>query len=168
MSGANLSDMEEIYLRYATPLKKYAVSICHDPVLADDIVSETFYRAIKNIDSFKDGSLFAWLCTISKNIYFNYLKKKENKNVSLDDEDFPEYASGTNVEEEVIKRDERKKLNECIAKLSQIERDVVRLRTDSDLSFKEIGDVLHKSENWARVTFYRCKEKLKGMMQNEE
>ena len=71
MSGANLSDMEEIYLRYATPLKKYAVSICHDPVLADDIVSETFYRAIKNIDSFKEGSLFAWLCTISKNIYFN-------------------------------------------------------------------------------------------------
>ena len=41
-------------------------------------------------------------------------------------------------------------------------------RIEAGLSFKEIGDVLHKSENWARVTFYRCKEKLKGMMNDEE
>ncbi len=168
MSIDTSRDMEEIYLRYCIPLKKYAVSICHDPILADDLVSETFYRAIKNIDSFKEGNLFGWLCTIEKNVYFNHLKKKENMNVSLDDENFPEYASSSNVEDEVIKAAERARLKKCIESLSETEREVVTLRTQSGLSFKEIGDVMHKSENWARVTFYRCKEKLKGMMSDEE
>ncbi len=168
MSIDTSKDMEEIYRRYCIPLKKFAISICHDPVLADDLVSETFYRAIKNFDSYKEGNLFAWLCTIAKNVYFNHLKKKENLNVSIDDEDFHEVAASTNVEAEVIKREEKRKLDECLNSLSDTEKEVVKLRIESGLSFKEIGDVLHKSENWARVTFYRCKEKLKGMMNDEE
>ena len=167
MNSASTKEMEEIYLKYCIPLKKYVVSICHNRDLADDIVSETFYRAIKNFDSFTGGNLFAWLCTIAKNIYFNHLKKKDNNNASIDDENFMEVAANTNVEAEVMKREEKRKLDESIQSLSETERKVVLLRIDSGLSFKEIGDVLHKSENWARVTFYRLKEKLKGMMNDE-
>ena len=168
MNTTSTREMEEIYLKYCIPLKKYAVSICHNQDLADDIVSETFFRAIKNFDSFTGGNLFAWLCTIARNIYFNHLKRKDNTNASIDDENFMEVAGNTDVEAEVIKREEQKKLAECIDSLADIEKEVVKLRVNAGLSFKEIGDVLHKSENWAIVTFYRSKEKLKGMMNNEE
>ena len=168
MNTASSREMEEIYLKYCIPLKKYVVSICHNQDLADDIVSETFFRAIKNFDSFTGGNLFAWLCTIAKNIYFNHIKRKDNTNASIDDANFMEVAGNTDVEAEVIKREEQKKLAECIDSLADIEKEVVKLRVNAGLSFKEIGDVLHKSENWARVTFYRSKEKLKGMMNNEE
>ena len=87
---------------------------------------------------------------------------------SIDDENFMEVAGNTDVEAEVMKREEQRKLAESINSLADIEKEVVKLRIDSGLSFKEIGDVLHKSENWARVTFYRSKEKLKGMMNDEE
>ncbi|MBO4310757.1 MAG: RNA polymerase sigma factor [Lachnospiraceae bacterium] len=162
------AQMEEIYLKYCIPLKKFAFTLCRNEDLADDIVSETFYRAIKNFDNYREGNLFAWLCTIAKNTYFNHLKKKDNLHDSIDDENFREVAGGDDVEAEVMKREEQRKLSECIGRLSDIEREVVNYRINTGLSFKEIGDVLHKSENWARVTFYRCKEKLKGMMNDEE
>ncbi len=39
-------------------------------------------------------------------------------------------------------------------------REIIYLRTISDLSFREIGDILGKSENWARVTYFRAKTQL--------
>ena len=159
-----MKEMEEIYKKYCVPLKKYVVSICRDPDTADDIVSETFYRAIKNIDSFDGISLFGWLCTIAKNIYFNHLK---NNTFSLDDEYAVCVADPSNVEEEAIEKLQRKKLYECIRSLSETEKEVVSLHIYADLNFAQIGAVFGKSENWARVTFYRSKEKLKGMMSDE-
>ena len=164
MSEESLKEMEEIYRKYCMPLKKYVISLCHNADTADDIVSETFYRAILNIDTFEGSNLFGWLCTIAKNLYFNQLKKKDNNNASLDDEDFIQVASSSDVEEDVIKNAQHQRLMECISDLSETERQVVTLRISADLTFSEIGRVLNKTENWARVTFYRCKEKLKGMM----
>ena len=167
MSEESMKEMEEIYKKYCAVLKKYVVSLCRDPDTADDIVSETFYRAIKNIDSFDGASLFGWLCTIAKNIYFNHLKRKDNNTFSLDDEYAVQVADLSNVEDEAIEKLQHKKLYECIQALSETEKEVVSLRIYADLNFAQIGMVFGKSENWARVTYYRCKEKLKGMMSNE-
>ena len=167
MSEESMKEMEEIYKKYCAVLKKYVVSLCRDPDTADDIVSETFYRAIKNIDSFDGASLFGWLCTIAKNIYFNHLKRKDNNTFSLDDEYAVQVADLSNVEDEAIENLQRTKLYECIQALSETEKEVVSLRIYTDLNFAQIGMVFGKSENWARVTYYGCKEKLKGMMSNE-
>lgn len=167
MSDESLKEMEEIYRKYCSPLRKYVLSLCRNTSTADDIVSETFYRAILKIDTFDGNNLFGWLCTIAKNLYFNQLKKKDNNNASLDDEDFIQIPSASDVENDVIQKNQHQKLMECISELSKTEREVIKLRIYSDLTFNEIGRVLNKSENWARVTFYRCKEKLKGMMIDE-
>lgn len=163
-----MSEMEEIYRKYCIPLKKFVITLCRNDVLADDIVSETFYKAIVNIDSFRGGNLYAWLCTIAKNTYFNHLKKKENMNISLEDREYLEVNISSSTEEKFMEREEKRELRECIESLSETEKEVVKLRTYSGLSFKEIGTVLHKSENWARVIYYRSKEKLKGMMDYEK
>lgn len=159
--------MDEIYRKYALPLKRFVLGLCHNETLAEDIVAETFYKAIKNIDSFKEGNIFTWLCTIAKNTYLNIATKKENGNVSFEDESVPEPASSTSVEEECIKKETSIELYRQIQTLESAERDVIYLRIFANLSFKEIGDVLKKSENWARVTYFRSKEKLKGQMKNE-
>ncbi|HAV90950.1 MAG TPA: RNA polymerase subunit sigma [Eubacterium sp.] len=163
----NSLDMDAIYRKYCLPLKKYIISICRNDVLADDIVSETFYKAIVNIDSFRGGNLYAWLCTIAKNTYFNHVKKKENLNVSLDDKEYLEFKSSKSTEDKFMENEEKRELMDQVLKLPEKEQEVIKLRTYMGLSFKEIGDMLHKSENWARVTYYRSKEKLKGMMNYE-
>ena len=47
-------------------------------------------------------------------------------------------------------------------------KELMYLRLFSELSFKEIGDVLGKSENWARVSYYRTKEKIKKELSEDE
>lgn len=158
-------DMEMIYKQHALPLKKYIYSLCKDPYLADDIVSETFYKAIKNIDSFYGGNMFTWLCTIGKNIYFNHVKKKETQNASLEEMELVEPVAKEQVENTVLQKVSNIELYKSMQGLDSLEREVVYLRNFADLSFKEIGEVLGKSENWARVTFFRSKEKLKKIME---
>lgn len=160
-------NMDEIYRKYAIPLKRFVMSLCHNETVAEDVTAETFYRAIKNIDSFKEGNIFTWLCTIAKNTYFNMTKRKENENASLDDENIPEPASPDSVEETCIKKESNIEMYRQIQTLEASERDVVYLRIFAGLSYKEIGDILNKSESYARVTYFRCKEKLKGRMKNE-
>ena len=161
-----MTDIEKIYTDYAVPLKKYVLSLCGNPTIADDITAETFFKAIKNIDSFKGGKIFTWLCAIAKNTYFDYIGKKDFKNISLDSE-IPVSGNLPSPEDKIIKKDENLLLYRQLMKLDEAAKDIVYLRIFAGLSFKEIGNVLGKSENWARVTFYRCKSKLKGLMENE-
>jgi len=160
-------DIEAVYRQYALPLKKFIVSMCSDSDMADDIVSETFFRAIKNIDSFYGGNIFTWLCTIAKNIFFNLMKKKETQNVSLDAEEQAEPVSPKKTEDMVIQKMNSLELLKNMQSLGYEEREVIYLRIFADLSFGDIGEVLGKTENWARVTFFRSKDKLKRRMNNE-
>ena len=160
-------NMDSIYREYALPLKKFIIGICNDQELAEDIVAETFYRAIKNIDSFYGGNIFTWLCTIAKNIFFNHVKKKETQNVSLEAQEMVEPASKERVEDDIIQKERNMDLYKNMQFLDSQEREVIYLRIFADLSFKDIGEVLGKSENWSRVTFFRSKEKLKRRMSNE-
>ncbi|MGI5825220.1 MAG: RNA polymerase sigma factor [Bacillota bacterium] len=161
--------IDEMYSRYAKALKLYLLTLCGNNELADDITAETFLKAINNIDSFRGGNVFTWLCTIGKNTYFDYLRKKERTNVFPADTEILQTASKEPApEESLIQKDERIMLYRLLRGLEQDAREVVYLRMFTDLSFKEIGSVLNKSENWARVTFYRSKVKLKGMIENED
>lgn len=162
-----MKDIEEIYTAYALPVKKYVMTLCGSSALADDITAETFLKAVRNIDSFHSGRMLTWLCAIARNTYLDYANRKEYKNKPLDDVCGAASALSS-PEEDYIKKDERLALYRYIQRLEPELRDVVYLRIFAELSFKEIGDILGKSENWTRVTFYRSKNKLKGWMENEK
>lgn len=65
------------------------------------------------------------------------------------------------IEESVISNDNKVRLYKKMQSLDKLTREVIYLRITGELSFKEIADVLEKTETWARVTFYRGKQKLK-------
>ena len=136
--------------------------------LAEDLTQETFYRAIKNIKSFRgDCKVSTWLCQIAKYTFWQYLdKSKKYKQVPL--EEVMNVSAGELVEEMYIKEETNKVLYESIEKLDAQTKDVVLFRLTGELSFKEIGELLNKTENWARVTFYRAKAKIGKEMSNYE
>ena len=72
------------------------------------------------------------------------------------------------LEEKYIRKDEKMQLYRMIYRLDEQQKDVVYLRIFGELSFKEIGEILGKSENWARVNFYRSKNRIKEWIENEE
>lgn len=160
--------MEQLYRTYAIPVHRYVLSLCGNAVLADDITADTFYKAIQHIDDFKGGRIFTWLCAIARNTWLDTVKRKETANLSIAEIEETAMVDTSHAPEKAcIEKDERLELYRQIQNLHGEARDVVYLRIFAGLSFKEIGEVLNKSENWARVTFYRSKEKLKGWINNE-
>ena len=155
-----MDDMDAIYRNHAQTVYKFLLAQCHDPDLAEELTQETFYQAVRSIERF-DGSckLSVWLCQIAKHLWYQYLRKHQQKPVSL--ETAPE-SYFPSAEEGLLAQEERLALLRQIHRLLEPQREVVYLRVFGNLSFREIGDVLGKAENWARVTFYRSKEKLRN------
>ncbi|MBR7071113.1 MAG: sigma-70 family RNA polymerase sigma factor [Clostridia bacterium] len=148
---------EAFYRRYAGYVFRYLLSLTGNRALAEEIAQETFYHAIKNIHKF-DGSckLSTWLCAIAKNQWMVY-KRKHPQTETLESL----LLTAASAEDEAIQSDERTMLYKRLHACPEPQRELLYLRLFANLSFKEIGEILGKTENWARVTFYRAKEKLK-------
>ena len=156
--------MDEIYQQYAQTVYKYLISKTHKEDLAEELTQETFCQAIKSIGRF-DGKckISTWLCAIAKNLYLAYLRKHPAH------EDIEEVEVQVNsAENEALENLGKMELMKKLHELEEPYREVTYLRVFGGLSFAEIGEVLGKTENWARVTFYRGKEKLRKEVQENE
>ena len=157
-----MQDMNKIYEEYFETVNKYLFCLTHDNDLAEEFTQETFYKAVKKIDTYKGRcKMSVWLCQIAKNIWYDYCRKKK-KTTNIETTIFPEETNSTSPEEKIIKKKEKIELYKRLQQLDEKTREVIYLRIIGELSFKEIGDILNKTENWARVTFYRGKNKFKG------
>lgn len=118
--------------------------------------------AVKKIHQFRgECKVSTWLCQIAKHLWYKELKKtQKNKSISMDElsEDF---ATQPTTEELILQNEEKLKLFKSMQKLDDPGREVVYLRTMGNLNFIEIAEVLGKTPNWARVTFFRAKQKMK-------
>lgn len=159
--------MEELYLENAQIVYYFIYKQCGNKELAEEITQETFLRAMQSIEKYDYScKVSVWLCSIAKHIYWQYLRKY-NREIPTEFMEF-ETENGCNVEQTVLDKCE---LDEVISEMKRLPgqmREVIYLRASAGLSFREIGEILGKSENWARVTFYRGKETLlKRRKQNE-
>lgn len=152
--------MNEIYQRHARTVYKFLLAQTHDPGLAEELTQETFYQAVRSIDRFDGGcKVSVWLCQIAKHLWYQHLRKSRREAPLPEESPEPPAAS---AEEALLEREGRLDLLRLVHGLPPDQREVVYLRAFGGLSFREIGDVLGRTETWARVTFYRTKEKLRN------
>ena len=156
-----MEDLQKVYQQHARTVYKFLLAQCHDPGFAEELTQETFYQAVKSVDRF-DGSckVSVWLCQIAKHLWYQQLRKRKREG-PVSPEDLPE-SPGPSAEESVLEREGRMDLLKLVHNLPETQKEVVYLRAFGGLSFREIGDVCGKTETWARVTFYRSKEKLRN------
>lgn len=154
-----MDNMENIYNKYANSIKHYIFCITKDIGLAEDIMQETFVVAINQINKFRgDCEISVWLFSIAKKILYKKTKKNSIYNMVPIDEF--ELADNISIEEDCINKDNKLKLFEALQKLDPNTREVMYLRLTGALTFKEIGKILNRTESWAKVTFFRGKQKL--------
>ena len=160
--------MEEIYKEYSKIVYNYLLSLTCNSEIAEELMQETFYNAVKNINKFRNEcSMKTWLCKIAKNKWIDYLKKSNiSSEVSIDEIE-EKFILVNSFEEEFSDKENVIDLYKKIHRLDEKTREVIYLRIRADLSFKEIGEIMGETENWARVTFYRAKVKLKEEFDNE-
>ena len=156
-----MQDMELLYKEYFETIYKYLFCLTHDYDISEDLTQETFYKAVKKINTYKgECKMSTWLCQIAKNLWYDYLKK--NKFIKdIDDNDLIKIEESYLIDEQVIQKEEKLFLYKKMQILDEKTREVMYLRITGELSFKEIGIIMNKTENWARVTFYRGKNQLK-------
>ena len=156
--------MEVIYQQHAQTVYRYLLSLTRDEDLSEELTQETFYQAIRSSGRY-DGSckVTTWLCAIAKNVLQSYRRKHP----SHEDLETADLVSPS-AEQEADLTLSRVDLMRSVHALPEPYREVLYLRLFSDLSFREIGDIFGKPENWARVTFYRGKEKLRKEFTDNE
>lgn len=157
--------MEQIYEQYYKHIYRYLYGLTKDYELSEELTQETFCSAIKSINTFRNEcSIFSWLCQIAKNKWKNYkLKNSKIKTIQYD-ESIESWLTKDDTDTSIQRID----IDSKIQSLDSTTREVIKLRVMAGLTFKEIGDILNKSENWARVVFYRAKVNLKQHINTNE
>ncbi len=154
--------IDEMYRKNAAMVYRYLCSLTQDTGLAEELTQETFFQAVKGIDRFRgECKISVWLCQIGKNLWYKELEKRgRHKTVELD----AAIPSDENVEHQCLMRLEKVEVFRRMHDLDSVTREVMYLRLAGDLSFSDIASILGKTESWARVTYYRGKQKImKGM-----
>ncbi|CAB1244416.1 RNA polymerase subunit sigma [Clostridiaceae bacterium BL-3] len=155
-----MTDFEIIYSQYFADVYKYALSLCRDGTLAEEITQETFFKALKNIDKFKGNcKIRVWLCQITKNTYFSAYQK--NKHIT---DESREENEGECIEQKLIDSETVWEIHKILHLLDEPYKEVFTLRVFGELSFLQIAELFEKTESWARVTFHRAKIKIKEVL----
>lgn len=161
-----MDKMEQIYRSHAKTVYAFLLTKTQNPDLAEELTQETFCQAVKNIHKFKEmSSVSTWLCGIAKNLWYEYLRKQKAQTAFThsgagDERQRAEVLSAESAEAEVLRSWEQLEILKQLHGLEEPMREVMYLRLIGNLTFRQIGEIVDRSENWARVTYYRGKEKI--------
>ena len=154
---------DEIYESYFDAVYRYVLSLSRNPHAAEEITQETFFKALRSLDKFRgDSSVKSWLCAIAKNIWISEQRKRKAQPI---DEASSLPDPGISPEESIVRQDESMRIHRLLHRLEEPYREVFTLRTLGQLSFRDIGEIFGKSENWACVVYHRARAKIKEEME---
>lgn len=164
-----MADFEQIYKDYFRDVFLYVRRLSGgDERLAEDITSEAFFRALQCIDSFRgDCDIRVWLCQIAKNCYYSHLKQSRRIEHTAD---MGRLLSETEEapDEILMRRENARQVKNLLHGLPDPYKEVFMWRTLGEMSFKEIGKLFHKTENWACVTYHRARKMIQKEMEVDE
>ena len=159
-------DVETLYRQYAPAVYKYLLCLTRDRALSEDLAADTFERALGGFERFRgDCSPSAWLCAIAKRLWYAELRRRKQLAVLPEDD---QLVSEEDIEREYLHREDKLALYRVLRTLDEETREVFYLRLSGEMTFEEIGDILGRSAVWARLSYYRGKEKLKERMRRDD
>lgn len=149
--------VEDCYMRVFS----YAFTLAKDRSLAEELTQETFYRAFTKHRDFRgESDEVTWLCAIAKNLFADEMRRQSRMEEMP--EDLPAYLAkeGKSTPKAVEDRETSLRIHMALHELEEPYREVFQLRIFGELSFRDIGMIFQKTENWARVTYHRARMKL--------
>jgi RNA polymerase sigma-70 factor (ECF subfamily) len=148
-----VKELEEIYAVYFNDIYRFLYRLCGEEHLAEDLTSETFFKVMQSLDSFKgESDVKTWLFQIAKNTYFSYARKHK---IFID------------IDEILLLQEKSEMIIYAIQQLPEPYKEVFYLRIFAELNFQQIGKFFGKTSNWACVTFHRARKKIIEEMREE-
>ena len=167
--GYEVTDFENVYKEFFNDFYFYIKRLSGNEHIAEEITSETFFKALKSIDSFRgECEIRVWLCQIAKNSYYTYIKKNSKTQNTEETELINLPNNQNNVADEVTSKLQAFEIQKILHEIDEPYREVFMWRVYADLSFKEIAGIFNKNENWACVTYHRARKLIKERLEEKE
>jgi RNA polymerase sigma-70 factor (ECF subfamily) len=164
-----VTEFEKIYARYFSSVYNYARRLTRDENMAEELTAETFFKALKNLSRYDDSKadVRVWLCQIAKNTWISQCRK-QGRELPLFSEPEEDHmpARGISIERALENKEAARQLHALLHKMDEPYKEVFALRIFGELPFAEIAVLFGKTENWARVTYHRAKNKLMQEMED--
>ena len=159
-------DIETIYRLYFRDVCLFLQGLTHSEPLAEELTQETFFKALDGLKDY-DGrqDVRAWLFTVARNCYYDHCRR-QGRTTSLDALPVEPASRGPDLEELLIDEDAAFTIHQCLHTLEEPYKEVFSLRVFGELSFEKIGSIFGRTANWACVTYYRTKTKLRALLAN--
>lgn len=158
-------NLESLYTACFHKLYRFALSLTRIPSEAEEIVQETFLRALQQANKLpEDANLDAWLFRVAKNFHISRLRKNRP---NVGSEILESVSAGVDIEEQLQQQDEAQHILAALHKLEEPYKEVFTLRALGDVPYKQIALLFGKTESWARVTYHRARLLLTERMNKE-
>ena len=155
----------DLYLRYVNPVFRYLCSRTGNVQEAEDLTSQTFMAALESLNGFREDSRFApWLFTIARNKAADHFRKQK-KSRRLQSELHPDQIEKGELLTRVIQTERARSLSALLQQLPEKELELLRLRFLAEMTYVEIGEVLHRSPDAVKKSIYRLLARLKGQLE---
>lgn len=155
--------LNKVYKKYAKELYLYIYSMCKNKELAEDLMQETFVKAIMSLND-THTNVRAWLYMVARNLYFNEYNKQKNI-VDISDDEVAQIQTDDEILNRIISSERNRLLYKMMKKLDDKKREVLTLQYFAELSQKEISNILKITPENVRVLSYRAKKELKKLME---
>lgn len=162
------SELMRRYQRKILAFIYHMLKSAHLELLAEDICSETFYKAFRSLHSFRevDASFSTWLYTIARNTVLSELRKQRSNNVPLEESGIVPVASSDVVPEQAVLRSEKVGMvREAINNLPEKQRSALILREYEQLDYQEIASILGQSVSAVKSLLFRARSSVKSQLE---
>lgn len=162
----------EIIKRYEKRILAFIIhmlSNTHLDHMAEDLCQETFYKAFRSLQSFRDveASFSTWLYTIARNTVLSELRKSRNSEIYIEDSKWDPSTSPERLPEYELLRTEREELvRMAIENLPEKQRHAIILREYEDRDYKEIADILDSTVSSVKSLLFRARNSLKSQLES--
>ena len=145
-------DLAAWYAAESPSVRRYLLALSLDPALAEDLTQETFVQAIHSLAAYRGGSARAYLFTIARRVYARHIRRELRRRRAEENSAAPGGAELAPFQD----------AGSLLPGLSAEDRALVAGRAIAGRPFAEIARELGRTENWARVRYFRLLARLRA------
>jgi RNA polymerase sigma-70 factor (ECF subfamily) len=153
-----MTDIENLYERYAGDVRRFALYLCGDAALADEITSDTFVRAWMAADRIRQPTVKSYLLAIARNAYTDSLRRAARHTQTQLDENMPDTRLSAQTQMELSA--EVRTVLAALQQLPEIDRTALLMRALDEMPYEEIAETLGIPVVTAKVKVHRARLKL--------
>lgn len=164
MSSTDRPDFEDVYPEHVKSVYRYVYARIGNRSDAEDLTSQTFFEALEKWPRYREeGKVGAWLLTIARHHVADFYRRRR-PTVSLEKVDPPVDPP---MAEEIDRMDERERIDTLVRELDDSQQELLRLRFAAGLKYREIAEVVGRSEGAVKMAIHRLIRSLAQMWEEK-